>query len=131
MATPSFTREARYDIRLKDRPHRLEITLSGFWDVPLAVGYEKELRSCLASMPSKGTRIGDHLSLVDLTDFAVQTREVATFLQELAQDPSIAPKQAAVVNPGALLGNQVKRIAPDYYIFSTIDAAREWLLFGE
>ena len=120
---------ADYNIRLVRPLRMIDIGMFGLWTKDVASAYEAELRAKLAELGSS-VKLGEHLSLVDLSGFAVQTQEIASRLHLLAGDSSIRPKRAAVVNPTALLGSQVKRIAPDYCVFGDRAIALKWLQEG-
>jgi len=118
---PAFT------IRISPARKFVEIIMFGHWDAATMRRFDSELRRLLPALPAGGCRIGDQSTLFDTTDYAVQSQDVLEQLGGMAADKSIGSRRIAVLVSKTLTKLQVRRIAPDYGLFSERDEAMRWL----
>lgn len=98
----------------------------GFWTMPLF----EEFRAALAikAQPLDWSW-GEHTVLTDLSDFAIQSKEVfGAFAEMIEHDPS-QPRRAALVGGNGLAQMQFRRVlrAENMRLFHGIDEAERWL----
>lgn len=107
----------------------LHLRLWGFWDDATFDAFEQALDKGLADLAAAGVRKGEILSLVDVRDSAVQSREIAARGQERMQRTGEWFRRGAVLVAGALQKMQTNRAAPaDHRQFQSMTEAKAWLL---
>lgn len=108
----------------------VEIVLRGFWTVEDFARFETALRAAMHDVMAHGCRMGEQVTLFDLTQYTVQSADVAQGMAGMAGDPTIGSRRIAVILSSALLKMQARRTAPDYGFFEDRAEALAWLLDG-
>lgn len=112
-----------------DRPTGLiEIKLSGHFSSEEIAEYVGDYRAAVQKL---GCAEGDHLLLMDGSEYTAQSQEVVKVFQEMSSDPRIKSRKLAVVLRIGLARMQAKRVMAvrdNAAIFETRDEARSWLL---
>lgn len=105
----------------------LRVVSRGFWDVPTARAFHRELSVTFAEIAAVGRTIK---LLSDARTFAIQAPEVAAVFSDAAFMMSRVPiEKWAIVQPKALQRLQFRRTSPGYAsrAFDTIEDALRWL----
>ncbi len=116
-----------YSIALRASPWLLDFALRGHWDMDTVARYAASIRDVVARLPGLGVRVGEQVTLVDITAFAVQSPEVLVALTGTADPAGLTSRRVALVRNSALLSLQAKRALPHLPLFDTREAALEWL----
>lgn len=105
----------------------LTVTKHGYWTMATCAAFAETFRTELRRMKAQG---GCHYCLVDASDFAVQSAEVAQALLALADSfPADCPGRMAGITGSKLSELQARHggEAPDRRVFPTRAAAEAWL----
>ena len=110
-----------------ERAGILRVQLKGFWTLAITQAYADRLDSMAADLAKAGARL---CWLIDLTDFPVQSRDVAQLMAKRLHD--LTGKwhpRAAVVVSKQLISLQTKNVAPqpDHRVFFDRAEAEAWL----
>ncbi len=110
-------------------PHRrlMRATLSGFWNIQTVYAFLAEIEHKEAKLKVAGK---PYFVMTDLTEFPVQTREIADELENHLKAWSNAGAFSAIISSSALATLQVKRIAEggNRRYFCAQDNAMDWLI---
>lgn len=118
---PAFT------IRIAPERKLLEIEYRGYWDAATLQRYDAELRRKLSALRSCGCAHGEHVTILDMRSFPVQSQEMLAGLGAMTINPVFRSRRVAVVLSSALGKMQAKRTAPDYGMFDDREEAAAWL----
>ena len=116
-----------YSINVDPSRHLVDIAVRGLWTVETVSRYRTDIAQVIGTLRAHGCAVGQHLTLIDITGFIVQVKEVAAGFERLAADRGIASRRIAVIGAAPLLRMQTRRVAPDYGLFTDRAAAMEWL----
>lgn len=121
----------RQDITIDHELCLVTVRVSGYFTVEAAHRATMETRTAIQSL---GSRVGQHLTLYDLTDAAPATAETVDLIRLGFANPIYRPiwaRRVAFCSPSYLMRRQIERIReprPDIGIFETREAARNWLI---
>jgi hypothetical protein len=110
-----------------DRPSRTVIaTLRGHWTMATVDAYRAAV---LADIRTTVPGHEPHNALFDIRDCGLHVRGVADAMVDFRRDHIPDMARIAIVSHSALDAMQARRItaAREYGVFTTIEAAREWL----
>jgi hypothetical protein len=116
-----------YTIRILPTAGFVDIIMRGFWSAEDQRRFDRDLRAMLPALPAAGCRIGEQVTLFDLTAFQVQGQDVIAGLTRMASDPAIGSRRVAVLLSSGLLKLQARRVAPGYGLFDCRETAMAWL----
>ncbi|OAH44679.1 hypothetical protein AX777_20640 [Sphingobium yanoikuyae] len=116
-----------YSILVDPERKYVELSLRGSWNAEVTTEFNRQFLEALLTLPANGCPFGEQVALIDLTEFAVQPRDILPLLGELANDPAVAPRRAATVVGSMLLQFQARRVAPNHRLFSDRPSAVKWL----
>ncbi|KQM22570.1 hypothetical protein ASE73_13730 [Sphingomonas sp. Leaf24] len=119
--------DAAFTIRIDPARKLLDIDLRGLWDPAIVVRFRDALATMLARLPALGCPLGQQVTLFDMTQFAVQPREVLPLLEQIAANPGVSSRRIAIVVNSTLLKMQAKRLAPNIALFEAREPALAWL----
>ena len=119
--TNSYTIDVDTDRRL------LRAALSGFWNIRTVAAFLAEIEHKESKLKAAGK---PYFVMTDLTEFPVQTREIADELEHHLKAWANAGAYSALISSSALAVLQVKRIAEggNRRYFSSQDEATDWLV---
>jgi hypothetical protein len=118
----------KYSVDVDMTKRLIEIKCIGFWE-----GFT--LHSLLTDLEPKERRLAEtqkpYYVLLDLSEFPVQTREIADDVEKNFREWSQSSATTAIVTSGALANMQFARIAGDNperrQLFRSMDEAVDWL----
>jgi hypothetical protein len=118
-----------YEIEAEPATKRIYIRMSGHWSSDMAASFDKDLRAKVLGMCSHGCLPGEYLTLIDATDYQVQSLSTTERFAALIADPQIRSQKIAVVIDAGLAKLQAKRLlaADSHRIFQSAEEARAWL----
>ncbi|KQN81190.1 hypothetical protein [Sphingomonas sp. Leaf62] len=119
--------DAAFTIRIDPARKLLDIDLRGLWDPAIVARFRDALATMLGRLPALGCPLGQQVTLFDMTQFAVQPREVLPLLEQIAANPGVSSRRIAIVANSMLLKMQAKRLAPNIALFEARDPALAWL----
>ncbi len=117
-----------FTVTIEPRHRMIHVTIVGFWSMDVLPAYVAELRRQTDALAAVG---GCRRILVDMTDYPIQSQEVAEAHAQIigyAKRKLGAP--TAVIMPNALSKLQAKRMAnlAGRELFDDAASARAWLL---
>jgi hypothetical protein len=116
-----------YTIEVDTERRPMALKLSGFWNLQTVSVFLLEIEQKEGRLKATGK---PHFVMTDLTDFPVQTREIADALEHHLKAWSDVGAFNAIVSSSMLAELQVKRIAEggNRRYFSSKDDAMDWLI---
>jgi hypothetical protein len=118
---------ARFHVSADPATGLVTIRLGGFFTDANVV----ELREhCRREYARLGDRLGRHVTVVDIADVDIQSREGLSRFGDLLAEPGLHGRRLAFVVPKSLARSQARRLATyrNAAFFDDIDAAHGWLL---
>lgn len=103
------------------------IELRGFWDDTVLSAYESAIRSEYKGLARAGCPTGEHVVLVDVRGFVVQSQDMLSKIQSVVNDPAHIARRTAIVVDRALLTIQARRVSPRFRYFRETAEALAWL----
>lgn len=118
---------AYYTIDVDTHRRLMRATLSGFWNIETVSAFLAEIERKEGKLRAAGK---PYFVVTDLTEFPVQTREIADELENHLKAWSNAGAFSAIISSSALAALQVKPIAEggNRRYFSAQDDAMDWLI---
>jgi len=101
---------AKYEFSLDHARHLLRITMRGYWTIEDLHAFVGERRVVLTKA---GWTAGNHVCLIDLRDYAVQSKEFHTEAHKVASDPRNKLARLAILHSSVLVKMQGDRTIPD------------------
>jgi hypothetical protein len=116
-----------YTIDVDSDRRFMRVTLSGFWNIQTVSAFLAEIEYKESKLKAAGK---PYFVMTDLTEFPVQTREIADELEHHLKAWSNAGAFSAIISSSALAELQVKRIAEggNRRYFSSKNEAMDWLI---
>jgi hypothetical protein len=116
-----------YTIDVDSDRRFMRVTLSGFWNIQTVSAFLSEIEHKESKLKAAGK---PYFVMTDLTEFPVQTREIADELEHHLKAWSNAGAFSAIISSSALAELQVKRIAEggNRRYFSSKNEAMDWLI---
>ncbi len=111
-----------------DRPRGLlRIALSGFWSAETARDFAVDQQAAVAAL---GCANGQHVVLVDLSAFKIQSQEVVKLCKAFIEGATNSSRRLALVGGEGLARIQSKRVLgrDEMRIFDSVRDAERWLL---
>lgn len=105
----------------------LTAELKGFWDMPMFMAYQSELRALHARIR---VRHGNYRFLAESAEFAVQSPEIGMAFERLADDLSSSNMGPFAIVAGTRINKmQAQRVLrkPNLRVFMDRDEAMTWL----
>ncbi|MGY4398231.1 hypothetical protein ACVWZA_003437 [Sphingomonas sp. UYAg733] len=125
--------KAGYNFDYDARRRLLKLTLSGLWDRATLTAFQREAAALLSKVENAGhTDLGGRI-LIDLTDYAVQSQDIADDVSALIPTYAIRAGRIAVIwSRSALQKMQMRRLlSSDKLRFVTSEAEGLAWLFEE
>jgi hypothetical protein len=119
--------DAAFTIRIDPARRMLDIDLRGLWDPAIVLRFRDALATTLGRLPALGCPLGQQVTLFDMTQFAVQPRDVLPLLEQIASNPNVTSRRIAMIANSTLLKMQAKRLAPNIALFEAREPALGWL----
>ncbi|KQM37385.1 hypothetical protein [Sphingomonas sp. Leaf10] len=119
--------DAAFTIRIDPARRMLDIDLRGLWDPAIVLRFRDALATTLGRLPTLGCPLGQQVTLFDMTQFAVQPRDVLPLLEQIAANPNVTSRRIAIIANSTLLKMQAKRLAPNIALFEARESALAWL----
>lgn len=119
--------DAAFTIRIDPARRMLDIDLRGLWDPAIVLRFRDALATTLGRLPTLGCPLGQQVTLFDMTQFAVQPRDVLPLLEQIAANPNVTSRRIAIIANSTLLKMQAKRLAPNIALFEAREPALAWL----
>lgn len=119
--------DAAFTIRIDPARRMLDIDLRGLWDPAIVLRFRDALATTLGRLPTLGCPLGQQVTLFDMTQFAVQPRDVLPLLEQIATNPNVTSRRIAIIANSTLLKMQAKRLAPNIALFEAREPALAWL----
>jgi len=115
-----------YTIALDHAHGLLRLKLSGFWTADTVRAFAADQQAAVAKL---GCANGNHIVLVDLSGFVIQTQEVVAMCKAFIDGAANPSRRLALVRGEGLARIQSKRVLgrPDMAIFGSIAEAEHWL----
>ena len=98
---------ATHTIRVDPKKKLVDITLAGFFNVPRVIQVAIDGKAAIESL---GLAPHEHLTLIDVSDFSLQSQDVVSALQSTFGNPRYASRRLAVVTDKSLSPMQVQRV---------------------
>jgi hypothetical protein len=98
---------AAHTIRVDPRQKLVDITLTGFFDVARVIQVAIEAK---AAVDSLALAPHQHLTLIDVSNFSLQSQDVVAALQSTFGNPLYASRRLAVITDKSLSSMQVQRV---------------------
>jgi hypothetical protein len=116
-----------YDIGIQNHNNLVTIKMTGFWSIGTVKDFAHDMRIAVASLDCMP---GDHLVLVDLSQFKVQAQAVIAAFQAFILSADPAARRIAFVRGEGLAHIQSKRVMvrDPMAMFDTRIDAMDWLL---
>lgn len=119
-----------YDIGIQNHNNLVTIRMTGFWSVGTVQDFAHDMRAAVGSLDCMP---GDHLVLVDLSQFKIQAQAVIAAFQSFILTADPAARRIAFVRGEGLAHIQSKRVMvrDPMAMFDTRIDAMDWLLRGQ
>jgi len=117
-----------FDFDLDVERRLLTVRLHGFWDVPAYRAYDAQLSAWLTRLKQLP---GPRACLVDVRQFAVQTKEVADMMQVgVGQRLHLYPERTVRLVSCAISRSQATRMTSSsaHRVYDALEPALDWLL---
>lgn len=98
---------ATHTIRVNPQQKLVDITLAGFFDVARVIQVAIEAKAAIDSL---ALARHEHLTLIDVSDFSLQSQDVVAALQSVLGNPLYASRRLAVITDKSLSPMQVQRV---------------------
>ncbi len=98
--------KATHTIRIDPEKKLVDITLGGFFDVARVIQVAIDGKAAIDSL---GLAPHEHLTLIDVSNFSLQSQEVVAALQSTFGNPRYASRRLAVITDKSLSPMQVLR----------------------
>lgn len=110
-----------------DPPNRLlRLVVKGFWTIAAAEGFEQDYRRALQSLHGWPC---SYRMIVDASIFDIPPQDLTARFRQIATDPTLKARYAAVITHSALLKMQMARSYDDSIrTFSSDEDAVKWLM---
>lgn len=105
----------------------LRIALSGFWSAETARDFAVDQQAAVASL---GCANGEHVVLVDLSEFKIQSQEVVKLCKAFIEGANNSSRRLALVGGEGLARIQSKRVLgrDEMRMFDSVRDAERWLM---
>ena len=96
-----------HTIRADPQQKLVDITLAGLFDVARVIRLAIEVKAAIDSL---ALARHEHLTLIDASDFSLQSQDVISALQSAFSNPHYASRRLAVITDKTLSPMQVQRV---------------------
>ncbi len=116
-----------YDINIQSHNNLVIIKMTGFWSIETVQIFAQDMRAAVGSLDCMP---GDHVVLVDLSDFKIQAQAVIAAFQSFIMTADPAARRIAFVRGDGLAYIQSKRVMVRnaMAMFATRIDALDWLI---